>query len=335
MSGRLARVLQAAAEVLPSSRPPLRSRSSSHAFSCLVVHGGAPRRALPSFYTQNCLISGGHCTFGQARKPPMRGIPRSRLNTDRGDDHALSRRYRRETVLGAAPRTRLCGVVIVLIAAAAAVVQPANIFGRTLPMERPAPAGLKLWAIALDGKSGAPLQPALFHAFARDGINAIVTARTGWTRAQHLRLVQLTKASKLLLIEPGQRSDSAVTRRRPPVHHRHARPDREAHCREQQRRLQRTGGRCRLMRCFRLHGGFGACVGPQRERALRRAPCRLCPDVHADSRRRHHEDARDRGREALGVRPTRADLAERDNHCSSGGSRPRGGITRWHRPVPR
>jgi hypothetical protein len=56
-------------------------------------------------------------------------------------------------VLGAGPRTRLCGVVIVLAAAAAAVVQPANIFGRTLPMERPASAGLKLWAIALDGRA--------------------------------------------------------------------------------------------------------------------------------------------------------------------------------------
>ena len=31
----------------------------------------APRvELLPSFYTQNCLISGGHCTFGQARKLP-------------------------------------------------------------------------------------------------------------------------------------------------------------------------------------------------------------------------------------------------------------------------
>ena len=238
-------------------------------------------------------------------------------------------------MLGAAPRTRLCGVVIVLIAAAAAVVQPANIFGRTLPMEQ---TGSRRSEAVGDrtrreerSAAAAGTVPRLrtrWHQRDRDGPHRLDTGATPSARP-------VDQSVQTAAYRTTERSDFAVTRGRPPVHHRHARPDREAHCREQQRRLQRTGGRCRLMRCFRLQGGFGACVGPQRERALRRAPCRLCPGVHADSRRRHHEDARDRGREALGVRPTRAGLAERDNHCSSGGSRPRGGITRWHRLVPR
>ena len=114
----------------------------------------------------------------------------------------LNRRIGRKTVLGAAPRTRLCGVVVGLVAIAAAVAQPANVLGRTLPIERPAPAQPKLWAIALDGKSRASLQPALFRAFALDGVNAIVTARTGWTSAGRHRLLQLTRATNLRLIEP-------------------------------------------------------------------------------------------------------------------------------------
>ena len=104
-------------------------------------------------------------------------------------------------MLGAAPRTCLHGAVV-LIAAAAALMTSSSAIGQTLPVRDVGPATPKLWAIQLGGTSHVRLKAAWFQTIASDGINAVVTTRSGWSPVDHRRLVRLAKAARLRLIEP-------------------------------------------------------------------------------------------------------------------------------------
>ena len=103
-------------------------------------------------------------------------------------------------MLGAAPRTRVYGAVV-LIAAVAAVLSPANAVGRSVADTSAARVPAKLWAIELSGKSVVPLRPSVFRNFASHGINAVVTTRSGWTQARHDQLLKLAKQTGLRIIE--------------------------------------------------------------------------------------------------------------------------------------
>ena len=83
-------------------------------------------------------------------------------------------------MLGAAPRTRLNGA-IVLIAAAAALMTSSSAIGQTLPVRDVGQATPKLWAIQLSGTNQVRLAPAWFRTVASDGINAVVTTRSSWS----------------------------------------------------------------------------------------------------------------------------------------------------------